>query len=143
MAQRAPLPREFFWTFLVVVVLLSYAYRKSSCGPVGLRQLAGRALAVVGISYQQDNAVMKYRSCADAGIGVLLSWYNGDVGLWNNAGWWNSAAAVETIADYSLLAHALIAALSMGEGGAETQALAGPERRVRAVCGDRPGLVGS
>jgi hypothetical protein len=42
---------------------------------------------------------MKYMNTAyaDACIEGLQQWYNCDTGLWNSAGWWNGAKALEAV----------------------------------------------
>src|SRR5579875_182369 len=40
-----------------------------------------------------------------AGIDKLQTWYTQATGLYQTTGWWNSANALTTLADYSLVAH--------------------------------------
>lgn len=40
------------------------------------------------------------RNRTDAGMVALQSFYNSSTGLWNTAGWWNAANALETTIDY-------------------------------------------
>jgi predicted alpha-1,6-mannanase (GH76 family) len=42
-----------------------------------------------------------YSAYADACIEGLQQWYNWDTGLWNSAGWWNGANALEAVIDYA------------------------------------------
>lgn len=42
-----------------------------------------------------------------AGMAVLQSFYNLSTGLWNTTEWWNSANALETTIDYSLVTNSL------------------------------------
>lgn len=44
-----------------------------------------------------------YATYADACIEGLQQWYNWDTGLWNSAGWWNGANALEAVIDYAAL----------------------------------------
>ncbi|MCY7323879.1 MAG: carbohydrate-binding protein [Phormidesmis sp. CAN_BIN36] len=48
-----------------------------------------------------------WREQTEAGIKALQSFYNTSTGLWNTAGWWNSANALETTIDYCRLTDSL------------------------------------
>ena len=47
------------------------------------------------------------RQQTEAGIKALQGFYNPSTGLWNTAGWWNSANALETTIDYCRLTDSL------------------------------------
>jgi predicted alpha-1,6-mannanase (GH76 family) len=46
-------------------------------------------------------AARRYRACAAAGIRALHRWYNPATGLWNTAGWWNAANALNAVIQYT------------------------------------------
>ena len=48
-----------------------------------------------------------WREYAEAGIKALQIFYNPSTGLWNTAGWWNSANVLETTIDYCRLTDSL------------------------------------
>jgi predicted alpha-1,6-mannanase (GH76 family) len=45
----------------------------------------------------------EYRHYATVCIDRLLQWYNPEIGLWENAGWWNNANILEAVIDYASL----------------------------------------
>jgi predicted alpha-1,6-mannanase (GH76 family) len=46
-------------------------------------------------------AARQYRACAAAGARVLQRWYNRSTGLWDTAGWWNAANALNAVIQYT------------------------------------------
>lgn len=48
-----------------------------------------------------DVSAISPQKRAALGIAALQSWYNEQTGLYNTTGWWNSANAITTLADYS------------------------------------------
>ncbi len=65
------------------------------------------AVALCG-AWKQGNDLPRatdttYRQRAALGIQRLQSWYDPSTGLYRTTGWWNSANAITTVADYSLV----------------------------------------
>lgn len=48
---------------------------------------------------------------ATSAIEALLTWYNNGTGIWDTTGWWNSANALTTVADFSAIDPALNATI--------------------------------
>ncbi|KAI1324002.1 glycoside hydrolase family 76 protein [Xylariaceae sp. FL0255] len=66
--------------------------------------LAARASPLFVIStHSIQKASSTYDDNAVAAIHALQSWYDESTGLWDTTGWWNSANALTTLADYALL----------------------------------------
>jgi predicted alpha-1,6-mannanase (GH76 family) len=83
--MKAVHERQFRWTYIVLLLLLGGGF------------CAGRAQT-------QDSSPatpISYRQRAALGIQRLESWYDPSTGLYRTTGWWNSANAITTLADYS------------------------------------------
>ncbi|KAK0629630.1 glycoside hydrolase [Bombardia bombarda] len=61
--------------------------------------LAGRAAAAPTTSSPSSSS---YRAETLTAVKALQSWYNPSTGLWNTAGWWNSANCLQVLADWTM-----------------------------------------
>src|SRR5579875_891661 len=70
---------------------------------VSLLFLAALACILVPPVAPAQNA--SARAHANAAVKALQQWYTPQTGLYNTTGWWNSANAITTLANYSRIAH--------------------------------------
>ena len=62
---------------------------------------AGVLIAASPQTTDSLNSAAPYKQRAALGIQHLQSWYNSSTGLYNSTGWWNTANAITTLADYT------------------------------------------
>ena len=70
-------------------------------GAGGFPPGAGDWDAGAGTEDAASAAARQYRACAAAGIRALHRWYNPATGLWDTAGWWNAANALNAVIQYT------------------------------------------
>ncbi|KAI0014449.1 glycoside hydrolase family 76 protein [Xylariaceae sp. FL0662B] len=63
------------------------------------------------ITHRADQAT--YKSETVDGLRTLQRWYNGNTGLWDSTGWWNSANCLTVLADYAAVDMVASAALNI------------------------------
>ncbi len=76
--------------------------RKLGIGRLALGILLLSIVTLPSLWASSDAAAKKQR--ATQAVRTLQSWYDSDTGLYHTTGWWNSANAITTLADYSRIA---------------------------------------
>jgi len=87
-----------------VVALRHHVPRPSICGYI-LLLCFGLIPRHAGVAQPQETTERSIQHRAAVAIDGLESWYDQRTGLYRTTGWWNSANAITTLADYSKFAH--------------------------------------
>jgi predicted alpha-1,6-mannanase (GH76 family) len=81
--RKLPLKRTKTWTVLLCICVAALVFPHASP------------------AMSDDVSAISPQKRAALGVAALQSWYNEQTGLYNTTGWWNSANAITTLADYS------------------------------------------
>ena len=87
------------WTTPITLLQSLFSFIKMVTGGVVARALYYLSS---GITERADSATYKQNTVA--AVKTLQSWYNGNTGLWDTTGWWNSGNIFTTLGDFSSVA---------------------------------------